>query len=168
MKYDLRAEDWPLIEAAIRLGDWLVSQPEVTEEQQKAIRCLQSALRRLPEASPGVDVEYGFSAVIGEGYYVEMKEDEWEGLYRSWGVSMFPPGLLEIFSIYTPHPEVDYFEQMAHELEFALKAGEPNERVGDFYYQEWIAEVSDPGQFRKEGVHFEIEAEFGPHAELFS
>lgn len=62
MNFALRDEDRPLIEAAIQLGDWLLTQ-EVTPEQVRAIRWLQDALRRLPRPTLGMDAEYGFRVV---------------------------------------------------------------------------------------------------------
>lgn len=148
MKFDIRPEDWPLITAAVCLGDWLADFKGATAEQVKAIRSLQAVLRRLPEVSPGENAEYGFKAWTGE--------KEPPRLFREWCVYM-NRNVVEIFSNYIPFPEVDVWEQMDHELAFYLRVGDQNKN-STFYYDEWIKEVSNPDAFRKAGYYFEIEA----------
>jgi hypothetical protein len=164
MKYDLRPEDYLLVEAAIKLGDWLASYEETTPEQIDAIRYLQNALRRLPESSPDVNAQYGFRAIKGRGFFVEMPDDAWQGVSRAWAVTMYPPGVIEIFSNYSPYPEVHIFKKLAHELGFELRAGEPNPHIGAFYFNEWIDEVSDPAAFIDDEVVFKVEALIWPPA----
>lgn len=151
MEFQIKPEDEPLIQAAIGMGDWLLAHPDTTKKQKQAIVLLQDGLRRLPTVTPGLDAAYWFEVVTGEHEPV--------GLFRSWEVSLSPPGILEIFSIYTPYPYPDDVQdKMQFELRFRLDAGQPNH--GDvFYAGEWIAEVSSPEQFLQEGVSFEIEAE---------
>jgi len=148
MKFDIRPQDWPLITAAVGLGDWLANFKDATKEQVEAIRSLQAALRRLPEVSPGLNAEYGFRVWTGE--------NELQWLAREWCVSMSRKKI-EIFSNYVPYPEVDIWEMMDRELEFYLGAGDQNKN-STFYYDEWIKEVSNPAAFQTEGCQFAIEA----------
>ncbi len=150
MKFDIRSEDWPLIAAAVGLGDWLVNFKGATKAQVETIRSLQAALRRLPQASPGLNAEYGFRVWTGE--------NELQWLAREWCVYMNGKvNVIEIFSNFVPYPEVDIWEMMERELSFDLRAGEQNKN-STFYYDEWIKEVSNPAAFRTEGCQFAIEA----------
>lgn len=158
MYFQLKPEDEPLTKAALGMGDWLLAHPSTTEEQKTAILLLQEGLRRLPAMTPGLDAEYGFSIVADEGVLV--------GLYRSWQVSLYPPGNLDITSLYTPFPypsdQQEWYElaheMMAHELSFEIRAGKSH-NIGTYYFEEWIAEVGSPELHLKDGVHLEIEAE---------
>lgn len=71
---------------------------------------------------------------------------------------MYPPGILEIFSNYTPHPYPDDVQDMMQfELMFRLEADQPN-YADVFYADEWISEVKSPEALLQDGDGFEIEA----------
>lgn len=159
LKFPITEEHKPLIDALIRMGDWLAGQELATPDQVKAIRTLQGALARLPEPTPGIDAEYGFSAVIGEGFFTLLPEDAWQGLARSWHVFMYPPCILEICSVYSPHPRVDAPEQWEHEFFMYFSLGEDNTIIDDRWnLQRFIQEISQPELLIGNGAVFEIEA----------
>lgn len=150
MEFQIKPEDEPLIQAAIGMGDWLLAHPDTTEDQKQAIVLLQEGLRRLPAVTPGLDAAYGFEIWTGEHEPV--------GLDRAWEVTLYPPGILEIFSIYTPHPyPADIQDMTQFELMFRLEAGQPN-FADVFYADEWITEVNAPEAFLQDGAGFEIDA----------
>jgi hypothetical protein len=144
--FDIRAQDRPLIAAALRLGDWLARHPDTTASQREAIPVLREALRRLPQESAGLDVSYGCRV---EWYTEAARMD------RSWTAALDPIDGLQFFSIYSPWPGIEPWEQSAHELDFRLDPSAANTHDG-YYYVEWVAEVSDPDQFRRPGCTFEV------------
>jgi hypothetical protein len=149
MMYKLRQQDQELIHAAITLGDWILAQRETTRSQRKAVTALQDALRKLPDAPPGIIAEYGFHA--------RWESADGKGLYRAWRVSLSPAGL-EIFSVYSPDEKIEYEEKLSHELNYWLRPERTNKHDG-FYVAEWIEEVRDPARFREPGALFGLMAE---------
>lgn len=53
-KFQILPEERPLIEAAIKLGDWLWQQESVKKQQKQFIKELQCALSNLPDSTPDV------------------------------------------------------------------------------------------------------------------
>jgi hypothetical protein len=150
MRFNLRPEDYRLVNAAITCGDSLAAHPLATSEQAHIIGVLQRALRRLPEESPGVDGEYGFSIV----------PERPEGIERSWTVSLSrprkvtAPGRLEIFNTYTTLPDGD-LRDGKHEISVRFIAGVPTR-----YIERWddlIAAFVEPPDVTA-NMRFEINA----------
>jgi hypothetical protein len=93
----------PLIKAASRLGDWLLSLDALSVEDKQAVKAVQKALEKLPKLNDGTLAMYGFSLEQG---------NETAGLVRGWDVSLEyfandpeRQGGLELFSSYIPIPE---------------------------------------------------------------
>jgi hypothetical protein len=180
MRFDLRAEDWRLIAAAIALGDWLAARVETTPAQRKAIRRVQGALRRLPDDSPDlVNADYGFCVIPAEGLSEaqelaisrEVRNGDHSRLrvYRSWTVSLSrpapgAPGELSVFNTYTTYPlsTRPEWEDAEHEFRFRLEAGETNpwrddaERR-DGQWGELIEELTHPLAYMTAAHSFEIQ-----------
>jgi len=150
VSYVLRPQDRVLIDAAIRLGDWIAGQREATRSQRKAVAALQEALRQLPARPPDMVAEYGFHA--------RWESEDGKGLYRAWRVSFSPAGL-EIFSVYSPDEKIEYEDKLSHELNYWLRPGRENKHDG-FYVAEWTQEVQTPEHFREPGVLFGVIAEY--------
>jgi hypothetical protein len=87
--YDIREEEYALIESAKALGSWLQSQSETTREQLRAIEQMLEFLQALPAQSrTGFAGEFGFSYLM---------QDEFGAHCGSWAVSVCR-GMFEIFS----------------------------------------------------------------------
>ena len=82
-KFIIFPEDEKVIEAAIKLGDWIVCQPETTGEEKATVREVQAALRKLPEVTFGLSADYEFSATSIELEDWDGKEPVPEGEERS-------------------------------------------------------------------------------------
>ncbi|MCI0433599.1 MAG: hypothetical protein L0271_08110 [Gemmatimonadetes bacterium] len=149
MTYLLRPEDRTLIDAALRLGDWIRTQPGLNREQREAVDDLQAALRAMPDPPACLIAEYGFEARFGP--------EEANGLYRAWRVGISPAGL-EIFSVYSPDLKIDIEEKLTHELNFWLRPGRLSTHDG-YNVAVWIREVEDPGQIRAGATLFDVIAE---------
>ncbi len=153
--YALRPADEPLIQAALRLGDWILAQSGVSRAQRKAVTKLQTALRALPRAPGGMIAEYGF--------HVRYESPDGKGLYRAWRVAISPAGL-ELYSVYSPDQKIELEEKLSHELNFWLRPERPSNQDG-YYYEQWIQEVSNPDNFRDPAALFgftaELEADTG-------
>ena len=67
MNWDIRDVDKPLIEAAIRFGDWLARHPLTTDEQRQQITAVQQVLRVLPAFHEGFNGEYGCNILKSKG-----------------------------------------------------------------------------------------------------
>lgn len=149
-RFVIRPEHEPLVKAAIGLGDWILREPELTEDERRIVLDLQDALRRLPEDSPGCDLSYGFVA-------------EWSlphpEMGRGWYVALDPLEGLQFFSVFNS-PDLSSPEQAARELSFALRPDWTGP-VDDYYQAEWIAEVSDSDRFRREGATLSLDVESG-------
>ena len=125
-RFRLEDWEWPLLEAAIRLGDWILREPDLTEAEREAVLNVQAALRKLPEASD-LDAEYVVRAVdealeAWEGTGPAPKAEEWAwGVSFSAGKSGDPPSqsVLEIWSVWNPFPGilVDDLAGMTRELD---------------------------------------------------
>lgn len=122
--YDIRAEESPLIEAALGLGDWLADQAETTDEQRAAIEEMQLFLRNLPAPPPdGFRGEFGFrfDSIPDVGHA------------GCWMVSVCR-GMLEIFG---------HSRDGLPEFEWLLLPGESN-RNDLATAQGWIAQLRKP------------------------
>lgn len=149
LKYDIRPQDEALVEAAIDLGDWILSQKSTSRSQRRAVVALQKALRGLPWVEWSAEtIEYGF--------HVRVEPPDGPGLYRAWRVMLGPSGL-EIFSVYSPDAPIDIESKGERELNLWIRPDRPNSHDG-YYFEEWIAEVARPDQFRGTGVLFGIHA----------
>ncbi|HAD32344.1 MAG TPA: hypothetical protein DCE77_12280, partial [Methylophaga sp.] len=56
----------PIIQAAINLGDWLLSLENLSEQDKTAIKAVQDALQKLPEIDDDILAMYGFSFERGD------------------------------------------------------------------------------------------------------
>jgi hypothetical protein len=148
MTYILRPDDRPLIEAALRLGDWILGE-KISRKQRKAVEALQDAIRSLERAPERITAEYGIEARYGI--------EEGAGVYRAWRVGLSPAGL-EIFSVYTPDKKIEFEEKIANELNFWLRPGAGPSSHDGFYVRQWIDEVRDPGRIRTEATLFSVVA----------
>ena len=150
LKYDIRPQDEALVEAAIGLGDWILAQESTTRAQRRAVVSLQKALRGLPWAE-------GTAETIEYGFHVRTDPPDGRGLYRAWRVMMGPSGL-EIFSVYSPDAPIDIESKGERELNLWIRPDRTNAHDG-YYYEEWMAEVARPEQFRLPDTLFGIHAE---------
>ena len=88
-KFHGDAGDSLIIEAAIRWGDWIVQQKELSTRQREIIGRVQEALRQYPHVVWGLNAEYGFD--VSDNRYLEWESSE-EGL-KHWNNNSFhkPP-----------------------------------------------------------------------------
>jgi hypothetical protein len=153
----------PLLKAAIRLGDWLLSLDALSEDDKQAVRAVQKALDKLPKLNDGTLAMYGFS--LEEG-------DEINGLVRGWDVSLEyfandaeRQGGLELFSSYIPIPETTAPDVLAlkkqNEVYFNWPVGDICNLVKPEQATQWIAAVADPNALRQTGQRLRIEIVFG-------
>jgi hypothetical protein len=152
-------QDETLINAAIKLGDWLLSLPEVSELNGKKIRAIQQALKKLPKINDATFSMYGFSIERG---------DELEGLVRGWDVSLEyfsddhdRQGGLELFSSYISIPESTDKTVLANKANNEVYFHWPVGDVGSHMSQEqqhlWIADLKTPLQHWQAGDRLRIE-----------
>lgn len=146
MTYILRPDDRPLIDAALRLGDWILGE-RLSRKQRKAVEKLQDAIRDLERGPQRLTAEYGIEARYGI--------EEGRGIYRAWRVGLSPAGL-EIFSVYSPDKKIEFEEKIANELNFWLRPGAGASAHDGFYVREWIDEVQDPARIRAEATLFSV------------
>lgn len=172
--FHLVKEDHPLIEAAIRLGEWIFWQQEVTPEERAAIRTLQGQLKRLPSPLEGYRLDYGvtleFDLALDSPETQDLSVPAIE-LSRGWHVSIWtdPSRIcaVDIFSIYSLLPDLEdarakereKSDSIDHELDFYLKAGQgTGDRIGDL--NRWVSEVDSLDEFRAKARSIEIETYF--------
>lgn len=173
-KFLIQEKDWPLIGAAIELGDWLIGHG-ATDAQAEAIRLLQEALRLLPEPTRSLDADYGFWVqdlrVREANRHRDLSEPEKipvpypdEAIQRSWGIGMGPvkkdgrktgQTCLEIWSTFGDLPRRNVIDEMPHELDFLIYSGASG-WPSTYNYDRWIREVSDPTQYVGEHEYIEI------------
>lgn len=149
----------PIIQAAIQLGDWLLSLENLTEQDKTAIKAVQQALQRLPEVEEDILAMYGFSFERG---------DAENGLVRGWDISLEynagdpeQQGGLEIFSSYIPLPDTNdpdvLAEKQQREVYFHWPIGDICSFIKAEQAQQWIEDVSQPLQFIEAGDRLRIE-----------
>ncbi len=149
LKWYIRDEDKPLINAAIQLGEYIKNNPQTTPIQKLTISQIQNCLKDLPNYTPGISASFELR-IVNEAGFPEM------GIRRSWSVEIFN-NTIEIMSDYESFPKPkDRFENTGIELNFCLIAGK--ERNNDqTNYLRWIIETSNPDLFLTKGYHAEIE-----------
>lgn len=149
----------PLVNAAIKLGDWLLSFDTLTAEDKAAIASIQKALKKLPKVNDGTLAMYGFSIEKG---------DETDGLVRGWDLSLeyfsHDPerqGGLELFSSFIPLPETTdpavLTQKNLNEAYFHWPIGDVCAFIKPEQAQRWIEETSQPLAFWGEGDTLRIE-----------
>jgi hypothetical protein len=152
-------QDQALINAAIKLGDWLSSLPEVSELNARKIRAIQQALKKLPKINDATFSMYGFSIERG---------NEREGLVRGWDVSLEyfaddhdRQGGLELFSSYISIPESTDETVLAikanNEVYFHWPVGDAGSPMSQEQQQLWIDDISNPMQYWQSGDRLRIE-----------
>ena len=149
----------PIIKAAIKLGDWLLSLKNLTEQDKNAVMSVQRALNKLPKINDGMLAMYGFSIERG---------DETAGLVRGWDISLEyfandaeQQGGLEIFSSYIPIPESNdpavVAQKQHNEVYFHWSVADVCNFIAPERAARWIKEVSQPKQFLEEGDRLRVE-----------
>jgi hypothetical protein len=152
----------PLIQAAVKLGDWLLSLPNVSDSDAKVIKSVQQALVKLPKVKDGSLAMFGVSIEHG---------DETSGLVRGWDVSLEyfandaeRQGGLEVFSSYIPIPETDEETVLAlkeqSEVYFHFPVGDIAGFIDPKHQKQWIEETINPRQFIQEGDRLRVEVLF--------
>ena len=152
MDFIIRNDDWPLINAAIKFGEWLRKQ-DIDNEQKGKIDNLINALKILPKPTIGLDAVYGLH--ILEKYPKGIDID------RSWYVCMYPAEwaecVLEIGSTYSPNPRLDdIFDKIDNELNFMLN-NDGKVFTHDYNFDRWINEVSNPDVYKTTAIEYEID-----------
>ena len=152
MNFILRDEDWPLINAAIKLGRWIYKQ-DITNDKKEIVNKLIEALSILPVPTIGLNAEYGF--------HVLEKTNDGIDIDRSWTVTMYPAQwaecVLEIISTYCTNPRSeDICDELDNELGFILK-NDGKSFNHDFNFERWIREVDDPDVYKAISIEFEID-----------
>jgi hypothetical protein len=149
LKWHIREEDKPLINAAIQLGEYIKNHPLTTPVQKHTIFQIQNCLKDLPDYSPGITSSYELRIVNNPDFPEK-------GIKRSWSVEVFHD-TIEIMSDYESFPEPqDRFEYTSIELNFCLIAGKIRNNDHTNYLR-WINETSNPDMFLTNGYHPEIE-----------
>ncbi|MDO8825016.1 hypothetical protein [Methylophaga sp.] len=149
----------PIIQAAINLGDWLLTLENLSDEDKSAIKAVQDALKKLPEIDEDILAMYGFSIERG---------DADNGLVRGWDVSLEYAANdaeqqvgLEVFSSYIPLPDTTdaavLAEKKQREVYFHWPVGDICSFIKAEQAQQWIADVSQPLQFIEAGDRLRIE-----------
>jgi len=149
----------PIIQAAINLGDWLLTLENLSDEDKSAIKAVQVALKKLPEIDEDILAMYGFSIERG---------DADNGLVRGWDVSLEYAANdaeqqvgLEVFSSYIPLPDTTdaavLAEKKQREVYFHWPVGDICSFIKAEQAQQWIADVSQPLQFIEAGDRLRIE-----------
>lgn len=156
---NIAKQDKAVINAAIKLGDWILSLPEVENKDADSIKAIQQALKKLPKISDGTLSMYGVSIERG---------DEDKGLVRGWDISLEyfandkdKQGGLELFSSYIPIPESTeknvLMEKAKNEVYFQWPVGDVGPLIPLPQSKQWCEEVKNPMQFFQIGDRLRLE-----------
>ena len=156
---NISKQDKTVINAAIKLGDWLLSLPEVEGSAADSIKAIQQALKKLPKINDGTLSMYGVSIERG---------DENQGLVRGWDMSLEyfandndRQGGLELFSSYISIPEstdeLILAEKDENEMYFHWPVGDAGPLISQQQQKQWIDDVSQPLQFFRAGDRLRLE-----------
>jgi hypothetical protein len=148
-----------IIQAAINLGDWLLTLENLSVQDKAAVKSVQDALKKLPEIDGDILAMYGFSIERG---------DADNGLVRGWDISLEysvndseQQSGLEIFSSYIPLPDTTdpavLTEKKQREVYFHWPIGDICSFIKTEQAQQWIDDVSQPLQFIEAGDRLRIE-----------
>ncbi len=155
----------PILNAAIALGNWLLTFDGLSQQNKAAIQGVQSALRTLPTLKEDILAMYGFSIERG---------DSEQGLVRGWDISLEyftadpeQQGGLEIFSSYIPIPETSdkqlLVQKKRNEVYFHWSIGDVCSYVPEKQAEQWINDVTDPLQYAESGDRLRIEVVYQQH-----
>lgn len=155
----LSASHQPVLNAAIALGNWLLTLEGLSAPDKAAIENVQSALLALPTLKEDTLAMYGFSIERGDAN---------QGLVRGWDISLEyfaadpeQQSGLEIFSSYIPIPETTDEKLIAlkkrNEVYFHWSVGDVCSYVPEKQAAHWINEVTDPLQYAQPGDRLRIE-----------
>jgi hypothetical protein len=154
--YDVRFVDQPLIDAALRLGDWLAAQGATSNKQRIAIQEVQQFLRALPEHTHDIDAEYGLRLnPIDDG--------DPDAVVRAWGVGVTPGGF-EFYSSTTRINDPNPWDRSTCELQWSLKLGDRNGNSNK-NVEGWIAELCDPRKLIVPGYILSVATYFADYYE---
>jgi len=156
---NIAKQDKTVILAAIKLGDWLLSLPEVEGKDADSIKAIQQALKKLPKINDGTLSMYGVSIERG---------DETEGLVRGWDMSLEyfssdndRQGGLELFSSFISIPEstdeLILAEKDKNEAYFHWPVGSGGALISAQQNKQWCEEVKNPMQFFQTGDRLRLE-----------
>ena len=158
-KISISKQDRTLIDATIKLGDWLLTLPEVSELNGRKIKEIQQVLKKLPKISDAKFSMYGFSIERG---------DEQEGLVRGWDVSIEyfaddhdRQGGLELFSSYIVIPESTDKSVLAakakNEVYFHWPIGGAGAVISSEQQKLWLSDIKNPTQYCQPGDRLRLE-----------
>jgi hypothetical protein len=150
----------PIIDAAIKMGDWLLTQPQVDDAARQVIEKIQLTLNQLPEVNDNSLVMYGVS--------VEKTFPDGQGLIRGWDVSLEyfsddpeMQGGLECFSSYIPVPDSEDPEMLKQKKEQEVYFHWPIGDVCNFITpqkaQTWLNVMQDPQAYFSSEDNLRIE-----------
>ncbi len=156
---NIAKQDKAVINAAIKLGDWILSLPEVKNKDAESIKAIQQVLKKLPKINNGTLAMYGVSIERG---------DENQGLVRGWDMSLEyfaedkdKQGGLELFSSYISIPESTeenvLAEKAENEVYFQWPVGSDGVLVTVQQSKQWCDEVNNPMQFFQTGDRLRLE-----------
>ena len=139
----------PLLNAAINLGDWILSLDKLSAQDKNAVNAVRDALLSLPEVYDGTLAMYGFSIEKG---------DEDNGLIRGWDVSLEyfaheaeRQGGLELFSSFITLPESNdpavLTQKKLNECYFHWPIGDVCAFIKPEQAKQWIDETSQPTSY---------------------
>lgn len=156
---NIAKQDKAVINAAIKLGDWMLSLPEVMGKDAESIEAIQQVLKKLPKINDGTFSMYGVSIERG---------DMTLGLVRGWDVSVEyfaddhdKQGGLELFSSYISIPESTdqtvLTEKAKNEMYFHWPLSEAGPLIKAQQNKQWCDEVKNPMQFFQAGDRLRLE-----------
>ena len=162
---NIAKQDKTVINAAIKLGDWLLSLPEVAGSDADSIKAIQQELKKLPKINDGTLSMYGVSIERG---------DENQGLVRGWDVSVEyfanddeRQGGLELFSSYISIPESTdesiLADKAKNEVYFHWPVGDVGPLISSQQHKQWTDDVSQPLQFFQPGDRLRLEVVHQDH-----
>jgi len=152
-------QDKAVIKAAVKLGDWLLSLPEVQDKDAETIKAIQQALEKLPKINDGTLSMFGLSIERG---------DEEQGLVRGWDVSLEyfandpeRQGGLELFSSYIVIPETNdatVLEEKANsEVYFHWPVAGGSPLMTEQQVKQWCDDVAEPLRYWQAGDRLRLE-----------
>jgi hypothetical protein len=169
----------PLISAGIRLGEWIISNANLSDEERAKVSLVVDAVRRLPEISPDVLGSFGFR-------FADDSVEKWDGTgevpigrAEHWEVSYYPTSnspdnlargqiWFEIFNNRSTYPQCQHDDlyDIQFELGFMRTSVDTDEKdYNDFEpsafslarIYDWINCADHIETFMKREANFEIE-----------
>lgn len=159
LERELTGHDRKVIDAALRLGDWILARPEATDEQRDVIRETQEKLRLLPIISLYLLLDFEVTFRLGDSKFRPGEEADSHTYCAGIGGHTLNRWSFDLFANFFEDRHPDRTPNSASELarEFSYQMTVARHTYDDGRLDKFIAEIDQLSDYAKTAKSIEIE-----------